>query len=91
MRMTSTQQDIHGYRDLKSLVLGPTEVTAVPHGRGTGLWGALALVAAPALLERALPATDMSRLGLSDTMFDYDLALAVDLDIALGEFDVAVS
>lgn len=88
--MTSTQRDIQEYRDLESLVLDTTEVTAVPHGRSTGLWGALALVAAPALLERALPATDTSRFGLSDTMFDYDLDLAIDLDIALGEFDVAL-
>ncbi|MHB1138981.1 MAG: hypothetical protein ACYC2O_08480 [Microthrixaceae bacterium] len=84
MRMTTAQRDIQEYRDLESLVLDGTEVTAVPRGRSTGLWGALALVAAPALWERRLPATDTSRFGVTETMFDYDAALAVDLDVALG-------
>ena len=84
MRMSTAQRDIQDYRVLERLVLDGTQVTTVPRGRSTGLWGALALVAAPALGERGLPATDTSRFGLSETMFDYDAALAVDLDVALG-------
>lgn len=84
MRMTTAQRDIEDYRALESLVLDGTEVTAVPRGRSTGLWGAFALVAAPGRCDRGLPATDTATLGLHETMFDYDEALAVDLDVALG-------
>ena len=91
MRITAAQQDIEDYRHVEQLVFDGAEVTAVPHGRSAGLWGALALVAAPALGDRALPVTDTSQFGCSVTMFDYDATLAVDLDVALGEFDVAIS
>ena len=89
--MTAAQRDIEDYRHVEALVFDRAEVTAVPHGRSAGLWGALAQVAAPALGDRALPVTDTSRFGCTVTMFDYDSSLAIDLDVALGEFDVAVS
>ncbi|CAN5474092.1 hypothetical protein BH10ACT3_BH10ACT3_15330 [soil metagenome] len=90
MRMTSAQRDIQDYRDLETLVLAPMQVTTVPHGRSTGLWGALALASTPSLVERALPVTDTTLFGLSATMFDYDPALAIDLDLAL-DMDAAFS
>jgi hypothetical protein len=83
MRMTSAQRDIQDYRDLESRLLGAA-VTSVPRGRGTGLWGPLAVVVAPSLGERELPVTDTSRFGRSERMFDYDPTQAVDLDLALG-------
>jgi len=83
MRMTSAQRDIQDYRELESQLLGAA-VTSVPRGRGTGLWGSYALVDAPANGPRGLPVTDTSTLGSTGRMFDYDPALAVDLDLALG-------
>ena len=55
------------------------EVTTLPKGR-KGLWGALAFTATPGMASRALPSTDSALLGArSESMFDYDPAMAVRL------------
>jgi hypothetical protein len=83
MRMTSAQRDIQDYRELETQLLGAA-VTSVPRGRGTGLWGPLAVVVAPSLGARELPVTDTSAFGATAQMFDYDPSQAIDLDLALG-------
>ena len=45
-----------------------------------GLWGALANAAAPRVVARALPLSDVSALGVrARNMFAYDPALAISL------------
>ena len=90
MRITGTQREVEDNRGLTRLDVHTARVTAVPRGRDSGLWCALAVVAAPSLQDRALPVTDTSRFGSTETMFDYDTDLAIDLDVALGEVDIAV-
>jgi hypothetical protein len=53
-----------------------------------GLWGALASAAAPRVVARALPVSDVSALGvIAPGMFAYDPALAISLG---EELDPAV-
>jgi hypothetical protein len=55
------------------------EPTVVPRGR-KGLWVALADTVTPRIAERSLPLADAALVGATTSMFDYDPALAVDLD-----------
>ncbi len=50
------------------------EISIVPAGP-KGLWGALAKVATPGVVDRQLPVTDMTR-PRARAMFDYDHAAA---------------
>jgi len=63
------------------------EVAIVPTGP-KGLWGALARVATPVVVDRQLPLSDMSTLVRTRSMFDYDpseaLPLGADVVTLLG-------
>ena len=62
------------------------EVAIVPTGP-KGLWGALARVATPGVVDRQLPVSDMAD-PLGRSMFDYDhtaaLPLGDDVAVVLG-------
>lgn len=46
----------------------------------TGLMRALADASTPGLVERRLPIVDAAAVGAGASLFDYDAALALDLD-----------
>ncbi|HTN99683.1 MAG TPA: hypothetical protein VL068_03310 [Microthrixaceae bacterium] len=79
MRAEDVESDQFGY-----YFAPEREVTTIPRGRSTGLLGALAMAIAPQAAVHTLPLTDLDELRDSETMFDYDPELAVDLDVALG-------
>jgi hypothetical protein len=55
------------------------EPTSAPRGR-KGLWVALADTVTPRISERALPLGDAALVGELTSMFDYDPALAAELE-----------
>ncbi|MFN7149270.1 MAG: hypothetical protein ACK4V6_07295 [Microthrixaceae bacterium] len=58
----------------------PSDPLAITPKGPTGLLRALITATAPADADRALPTTDAAGIGLVVTPFDYDPALALDLD-----------
>jgi hypothetical protein len=58
----------------------PSDPLAIIPKGPTGLMRALITATAPVTADRALPTTDAAGIGLAVTPFDYDPALALDLD-----------
>ena len=82
MRVMTADEMAAGDRRVEHLVdANMIEVTMVPRGR-KGLWGALAITVTPRIVERALPLTDTSTVGIGTSMFDYDLDDVIRLEHA---------